>query len=135
MRGADHGGLKPREVATMLGCADRAVYGLIAVRQLRTCTVINPINRCPQVVIMPEELARFQREYVSLFALAKERGLHFRRVQRELDDRGLEPAFKAEEIGARFYKREDLNSGLTGITDMAEGDVRHVGYADRDQSR
>jgi hypothetical protein len=32
---------------------------------------IDAVNRCAQVVIKPEEVAKFQKKYVSLFALAR----------------------------------------------------------------
>jgi hypothetical protein len=38
---------------------------------------------------------------------------HFRRVLKELDVRGIEPAFKRKQIGARFYVRAQLHSSLT----------------------
>jgi hypothetical protein len=40
-------------------------------------TVINPINRCPTVVVPAQEVERFDREYVSLFAIARQRRQHF----------------------------------------------------------
>jgi hypothetical protein len=69
----------------MLVTSEKVIGPLVAAEKLTTCVVINPINRCPQVVIMPEEVAKFQRKYVSLWALAKERGKHFRQVLKEID--------------------------------------------------
>jgi len=134
-RGPEHGGVTQREMSKRLHTTDGVVRALMKGKHLGTFIARDPVNHCPVVLIRPEEAERFQREYVSLFALAKEGGSHFRQVLKELDGQGTEPAFKRKKIGARFYRREDLNSDLTGITDMAEGDVRHVGYADRDQSR
>jgi hypothetical protein len=45
----------------------------------------------------------------SLFALAKERGRHFRELKQEMDDAGAEPVFDAEKAGATFYRREVAN--------------------------
>jgi hypothetical protein len=67
----------------------------------------NPINRCLQVAVMPNEVERFQRAYVSLFALAKQQGRHFRRLKQELDGVGVEPVFDVNKIGATFYRRRD----------------------------
>jgi hypothetical protein len=36
----------------------------------------NPINRCPTVVVPVQEVERFERECVSLFAIARLRGRH-----------------------------------------------------------
>ena len=107
VRGADHGGLTPRQVATMLGVADRVIYALMKAGPLKPCIVLNPINRCPQAVIMPAKVARFQKKYVSLFVLAKEWGKHFKTLNNELAAARIEPAFKPKKIGATFYRRRD----------------------------
>lgn len=57
---------------------------------------------------MPAEVERFRAKYVSLFALAKERGEHFRAVKKALEAAGIGPAFDPE-VGARFYRRCDVN--------------------------
>jgi TniQ len=109
-RGKDHGGLTPYQVACTLGATDRVARMLIKHGHLKTVSTINPINRCPQRVVMPEEVERFQRQYVSLFALAKERGRHFRKLKQELDASGAKPALDAETIGATFYARGVLSN-------------------------
>jgi hypothetical protein len=50
----------------------------------------------------------FAREYISLFALAKQHGRHFLVVKEELDAAGIKPALDPKEIGATFYRRGDL---------------------------
>jgi hypothetical protein len=45
---------------------------------------------------------------VSLFALAKQQGRHFRKVKKELDAAGIEPALDPKKVGATFYRRADL---------------------------
>jgi hypothetical protein len=45
---------------------------------LKTLTVTSPINRCPTVIVPVGEVDRFEREYISLFALARQLGTHFR---------------------------------------------------------
>ena len=107
VRGDDHGGLSLQQVESMMETNDKVVRALTRAGHLKTLTVTNPVNRCPQIVIRPEELARFQKEYVSLFVLAKERGRHFKAVKNALDAAGIEPAFDPEMIGARFYWRSD----------------------------
>lgn len=107
-RGPDHGGLTQREVANLLQTNDGVVRALTAAKHLRTFTAKDPVNHCPMVLIRPEEAARFQREYVSLFMLAKENRKHFRRVLKELNEQGIEPAFNPHEIGARLYARSDI---------------------------
>ena len=110
VRGQDHGGLTPRQVAAALGCNDKIIAPLVAGGHLKAQRVVNPINRCPQVVIMPAEVERFRREYVSLFVLAKERGEHFLAAKKALDAVGIMPAFDAKKVGATFYRRVAINS-------------------------
>jgi hypothetical protein len=105
VRGEDHGGLTPRQVASLMETNDKVVSALIATGDLTSSTVINPLNRCPQTIVSPEELAKFQKKYVSLFVLAKERHRHIKAVKNDLDAAGVEPAFKPKEIGATFYRR------------------------------
>jgi hypothetical protein len=110
VRGADHGGLTPYRVACTLGVTDRVARALIRLRHLKTVSTVNPVNRCPQNVVMPSEVERFQRKYVSLFGLAKERGRHFRKLKQEMDAGGTKLAFDAEKIGATFYERDTVSN-------------------------
>jgi hypothetical protein len=108
VRGDDHGGLTPYQVACELGVTDKVSRQLIRHGKITTVDVINPINKCLQTVVMPNEVERFRWEYVSLFALAKEQGRHFRKLKQELDEAGVGPVFDVSEIGATFYRRRKL---------------------------
>jgi hypothetical protein len=90
------------------------VRALIDGGHLKTMKVINPVNRCPIVVVPVEEAERFAREYVSLFALAKQQGRHFRKVKQELDAAGIRPALDPEKVGATFYRRKDPHDDRPG---------------------
>jgi hypothetical protein len=81
------------------------VRALIDAGELRTFIARDPVNRCPQILISHEEMDRFCSVFVSLFLLAEERGKHLRRVLKDLEAQGIEPAFDLERIGARFYAR------------------------------
>jgi hypothetical protein len=107
VRGDDHGGLTPYQVACEIGVTDKVARQLIRHGKITTVSTINRINRCPQTVVMPAEVERFRREYVSLFALAKEQCRHFRKLKQEMDDAGVEPAFDVNKIGATIYRRKD----------------------------
>jgi hypothetical protein len=107
VRGTDHGGLTLEAIVSRLSTSDGVVRSLIDGGHLNTKTVINPVNRCPTVVVPSAEFERFQRTYVSLFALAKLRGKHFRVVKNELEADGIEPALEPKEIGASLYRRSD----------------------------
>jgi hypothetical protein len=56
-----------------------------------------------------EEVERFARRYISLFALAKQQGRHFRAVKKELDAAGITPALDPGKVGATFYRKGDLH--------------------------
>jgi len=107
VRGPDHGGFTGEALQDRLQTADRVIRKLIAGGHLKTETVINPINRCPITVVPAGEVERFEREFVSLFVLAKRQGRHFRKVKQELDAAGVKPAMDPETVGASFYRRDD----------------------------
>jgi hypothetical protein len=110
VRGADKGGYTGLELKEKLSTTAKVAAALIKYGHLATRTVINPVNRCPTVVVPEAEAARFAREYVSLFTLASQRGKHFILVKKELEADGIEPAMDPKKIGATFYRRENLNS-------------------------
>jgi hypothetical protein len=107
VRGEDHGGLTPAQVANILKTGGPVVSMLIKQGHIATVRTTNPVNRCPQDVVMPSELERFQKKYVSLYTLAKERGRHFRKLKQEMDEAGIKPTFDVEKVGATFYRRQD----------------------------
>jgi hypothetical protein len=92
-------------------------YPFIKWASRNTRTVVNPVNRCLTVVVPAEEVERFEREYVSLFAVAKQQGRHFRKLKQELDAAGIRPALDPEKVGATFYRRKDLTGKLGGKLD------------------
>ncbi|WEX11676.1 TniQ family protein [Chelativorans sp. AA-79] len=108
----DHDGLSLREVEHKLGTKTQVVKALIEHGYLPARTAVNPINRCPQTIVMPEDLARFQRSYVSLMNLAKERGEHFSQVKSQLKSCGIAPAFDPTVVGATFYLRYPLEYSI-----------------------
>jgi hypothetical protein len=108
VRGADKGGLTGLEIKDKLSTTAKVAAALIKHGHLKTITVVNPVNRCPTVVVPAEDVERFARKYISLFALAKQQRRHFRKVKQELDDAGTTPAFAPWKIGATFYRRKDL---------------------------
>jgi hypothetical protein len=107
-RGGETGALTRRPASERLRTQEKMVEALIKAGKLKTFVARDPINRCPQVLISHEEMDHFCHEYVSLFLLAEERGQHFRRVLKDLEVQGIEPAFDLEKIGARFYARRDV---------------------------
>jgi hypothetical protein len=112
VRGPDHAGLTGLEIKDKLSTTAKVAAALIKHGHLATITVVNPVNRCPTVIVPAEKVERFEREYISLFTLAKQQGRHFRKVKQKLDAADIRPALDPEKVGATFYRRTDLISQL-----------------------
>jgi len=108
VRGEDHGGRTLRQVEFDLGIPSAAVKQLVTRGILASRSVLNPVNRCQQTIVTAEEYSRFEREYVSLRNLSRETRTGSRRSMRKLTECGVPFAFDVEEIGAYFFRREDL---------------------------
>ena len=108
VRGPDHGGLTGMGIKDKLSTTTKVAAALIKHGHLATITVVNPVNRCPTVVVPVEEVERFARKYISLFALAKQQRRHFRAVKKELEAAGVDPALDPVKVGATFYRRAAL---------------------------
>jgi hypothetical protein len=111
VRGPDHGGFTAFALKDRMQTTHRVVRKLIAQGHLKTITVVNPVNRCPTVVVPADEVERFEREYVSLFGLAKQQGRHFLKVKQELDAAGIKPSLDPKKIGATFYLVSEVSGG------------------------
>ena len=72
VRGADYDGFTAYDLQSRLQMHGGTVRRLIAAGHLKTITVVNLVNRCPAVIVTTEEVERFEREFVSLFALARQ---------------------------------------------------------------
>lgn len=107
VRGAEKDGFTGLELKEKLSTTAKVVSALIRDGHLKAITVINPVNRCPTVVVPEAEVERFKGEYVALFALARQRGLHHLVTKRALEAKGIKPALDPTKIGATFYRRED----------------------------
>lgn len=107
VRGADLPGLTSQALADRLRVADRVTRKLIAGGHLRTTTAINPVNRCPVTIVPTEDVERFEAEFVTLFAIARQQGRHHMAVKKELKAAGVKPAMDPKEIGATIYRRAD----------------------------
>ncbi|TIR76346.1 MAG: hypothetical protein E5X15_18255 [Mesorhizobium sp.] len=105
---ADHGGLSLRDVEHGLKASTDVVKALIERGHLPARTATNPVNRCPQTIVMPEDLAAFKETYVSLMNLAKERGDHFARIKKTLAAVGVKPIADPDEIGITLYLRSEI---------------------------
>lgn len=102
-------GLTAAQIQNTLKTTHRVVKALIDNGVLKTERHINPINRCPVMIVPTAEVARFRQTYVSLMELAEERRLHSTTVKRLLDDEGVRPALGPAIFHATFYRRCDID--------------------------
>jgi hypothetical protein len=107
VRGRHHSGFTGLEIKDKLSTTAKVAATLIKHGHLKTITVVNPVNRCPTVVVPAEEVERFGQQFISLFALATQLRRHFRKVKKELEAAGVEPVFNPSKIGATFYRSAD----------------------------
>lgn len=108
VRGPDHGGLTGLQIKDKLSTTAKVVAAVIKHGHLKSMTVVNPVNRCPTVIVTTAEVARFEREFVSLFALARQQRRHHMLVKKEIDAAGVKPALDPEKVGATFYRRDQV---------------------------
>jgi hypothetical protein len=107
VRGPDHGGFTSVALKDRLQTTDRVARALMARGHLKTVTVVNPVNRCPTVIVPAKEVERFEREYISLFALARKQKRHHLAVKKKLETAGVKPALDPKKVGATFYRRAE----------------------------
>jgi hypothetical protein len=103
-----HDGLTHRDVRQVLRANYRVVLGLIANGHLADFKALNPLNGRMQSLVLPAELERFTKAYVSLHMLAKQRKQHHVVIKKALDAAGIEPVFDHTKVHARFYRRSDF---------------------------
>ncbi|MCB8840620.1 hypothetical protein [Aurantimonas sp. VKM B-3413] len=88
----DHGGLSLRKVEKALGTTTKVVKALLEHGYLPSRIAGNPVNRCPQTIVMQTDLDGFMSRYVTLTGLMRETGVHFRAIAATLGAVGVEPA-------------------------------------------
>ena len=97
--------------ARRLGTTDRVIAALIADRPggpILESHLKTGIRRGRARVIPTAALDAFDRTYVGLIALARERRLHHRALAAALAERGVTPAFDPAAIRATFYRRAEI---------------------------
>lgn len=105
-------GLSIRKVATRLHTSDRVVEALIKHKHLDSLTGLNPVNRCPQVLVSVEEIEKFESGFVSLYALARQLQRSPARTRAALDAAAIHPAFDPTRVKATFYCRGKIRELL-----------------------
>ena len=86
----------------------KVVKSLITEGLLATVSARNPVRRQSQRVVTPHALAEFEARYVSLHALAKERGKSMPHLKRELAAMGVCPVGDPASLHLTLYQRADI---------------------------
>lgn len=108
VRGTAPDGLSAEALGARLQTRPHVIRKLMVAGHLKSETVINPVNRCPMTVVPTAAAERFEAEFVTLFAIARQQGRHHMVVKKELDAAGVKPAMNPEKVGATIYRRSDL---------------------------
>jgi hypothetical protein len=101
--------------ARRLGTTDRVIAALIADRPGGPILESHPktgIRRGRARVIPAAALDDFERTYVGLIVLARERSLHHLALAAALAEHGVTPAFDPAAIQATFYRRAEIPSEI-----------------------
>lgn len=102
-------GLSIAQVGDQMRWSRPVIDALIAQGWLRAQTVKNPTSRRTQKVIQLDDLANFDRHYVTLATLGRELRLSLITIRMAFEKRGIVPAFDPQVVHARFYRRADLS--------------------------
>ncbi|MCB8840179.1 hypothetical protein [Aurantimonas sp. VKM B-3413] len=105
VRREDHGGLAFQVVEKRMNWSTRVLTTLIGAGHLPSSVTVNPVNRCPQRIVLEVDLAAFDESFVSFHSLADERGVHFKKLKAELIAKGIEPDPAFADVPATFYSR------------------------------
>lgn len=107
-RGEPLPGLTKRDFVQRFSLSDRVANALIENGTVPTTPARHPVHRAVINVIPGEAVDTFARDYVSLHNLAAERKQHFLRVKKDLDQRGVSPAFDPKIVHATIYRRSEI---------------------------
>ncbi|TBZ57139.1 TniQ family protein [Rhizobium leguminosarum] len=109
----NHGGMSLRQAERALGTAYGVLQRLIDDGHIRSRRAINPVNRCPQTVIDPSDVAEFNCTFVGLNSLVMQHRRAHATIRNILGDAGVTPAFPPDELGCTFYRRDEVEGKLT----------------------
>jgi hypothetical protein len=104
-RGDSHGGLTMQETSAVINSRPEVVSALVGEGHLATFMAKGMVNHNLHRFIKPSEAARFRKEFISLFELARKKRQSMKAVKNRLEAKGIRPEFDATKIGVTFYRR------------------------------
>lgn len=100
-------------VALMLGISLDAVKKLVAAKNggpwLKLASKKDTALLSGGAYVAKSEIERFQANYTSLASVSRQTSIHYRAVQRHLEQRGIQPVFDPTRLGARIYRPADVS--------------------------
>ena len=107
-RGPEVDGSAAHSITKRLRVEYKAVRALIENGMLLTIVVANPATKVMGKVVTHDSLERFEKDFVSLTMLARERGMHRLKLKHRLRLIELKPALPRETFGSAIYRRSEL---------------------------
>ena len=100
-------GLSIKDARGILRTSGDTVRALIRVGAIRTTAFFHPRTEKTIQTISSEELAGFQKRFVSFADLRTRHGITFTAMRQKMESAGLEPCFDPEVVPTRYYLRTD----------------------------
>lgn len=97
-----------RMLMAELRCDQKIARALMVTGALPARFERHPINRLKCWLAHVSDVETFKAEYVSVYILAEEVGMHFRLLKEKLIDMAIPTAFDPKEVGTLFYRRSEL---------------------------
>jgi len=97
-----------RMLMSELRCSQNTAQALMETGALPSRIERHPINRLQCRLAEISDVEAFKAEYVSVYILAEEVGMHVRQLGDRLIELAVPTAFDPEEIGTSFYRRSEL---------------------------
>ncbi len=105
-------GLTLQRAAEKIGVSSNTMAKIVNAGLLSRTTIINPLNRCPILVIPSAELIEFQKTYATITQISTEHQVHFLRAKKSLKAAGVTPIAAAEALGLKVYRRAQIPDTL-----------------------
>jgi hypothetical protein len=100
--------LSVHQVMRRMGWSRQVIVALANHGVLHSQVIPNPVTHMRQRVISVADLEEFDRKYISLHALAKQRRRHIRIVNADVQAVGPRPILDPAAVKATFYARADI---------------------------
>ncbi|KMK67566.1 hypothetical protein IMCC21224_112437 [Puniceibacterium sp. IMCC21224] len=126
--------LRLTAVALTLGISLDAVKKLVTAKHdgpwLKLASKKETVFLSGGAYVSRPEIARFQARYTPLASVSRQTGIHFRAVQRLLEQRGIQPVLDPAWLGARIYRPTDVSEFITENQRMQKCGSDQKQYAD-----